>query len=88
MVEMAAGMFTLALVLSALAAFALYMSRALELGKSARSDAGRAAMTGAGLGGANISRSDEVEIESLAAEYIFGSSEVKISEKVYMPNMK
>lgn len=88
MMEMAAGMFTLALVLGAIVAFALYISRAIELGKSARSDAGRAALNGTGPGGVTLDRSDKIEVDSLAAEYIFGSGEVPVKEKVYIPNMR
>ena len=71
MIELAFGMFALALVVSALCAFAIYIARSLEMQNSLR------------VG--SSSQHDTMEVSDLAAQYIFGKETIKIEEKVTMP---
>ena len=87
-VELSLGMFALALVFSALAAFALFIVKSLSLQSKARSDAGRSALVGYGQGGADSVKTDAVELDPVAAEYLFGSNNATVKEKAYLPNMK
>ena len=72
LVELAVGMFTLALVVSALATFAVYISKSLKMQNSLR--------TG------SASQQDKVELSQFAAENVFGTSVLVVKEKVVMPN--
>ena len=74
MIEMAVGMFALALVVSALCGFAIYIARSLRAQNELREE----------NGGAN-SKSDSVEVGDFAGTYIFGKDVLDISEKVELP---
>ena len=87
--ELALGMLALALVLAALFGFTAYILSSLEMQRHLRADAGRGALN---VGGGDESYSskvadDTVEVEPLAATYIFGSSEVEVKEEVHIPAM-
>lgn len=71
LIELAIGMFALALVVSALCAFAVYIAKSLRMQNSLRTKA-------------NF-QSDSVEVSSFAAKYIFGTEKFPIKEKVEMP---
>lgn len=87
--EMALGMLALALVLSALFGFTTYILSSLRMQRHLRADAGRAALNAAGSEETYSTKidNDTVEVEPLAATYIFGSSEVEVKEEVHMPSM-
>ena len=89
LVEMAVGMLALALVASALVCFSLYIAKSLDMHRRIRGSAGSGALYSQGGPGSysSASDSDTVRVEPLAAEYIFGSTEVKVKEEVYIPNM-
>lgn len=88
-VELALGMFALALVLSALLGFADYILRSLAIQRVIRADAGRDALTAIGGAESYASRRerDAMVVEPFAAEYVFGSSEVEVKEEVHIPAM-
>ena len=71
LMELATGMFALALVVSMLCGFAVYIAKSLKLQNSVR------------VGSA--STTETVEVSDFAAEYVFGTDTLKISEKVVMP---
>ena len=73
LMELAVGMFALALVVSALCGFSLYIVKSLRAQNSLRSGTGRSSVT------------DKVEFDDFAAEHVFGGKTLKISEKVEMP---
>lgn len=87
--EMAIGMFALALVLSALFGFTSYILSSLEMQSELRADAGRAALGAGGGDEAYSSRIENhtVEVEPFAAEYVFGTTEVEVREEVHIPAM-
>ena len=89
-IELAAGMLILSLVLSALFAFAEYITRSLAVQRDLRKEAGKNALTS--LGGfsqySRASDTDTLELERYAARYIFGAETVEIKESVAIPNMK
>lgn len=66
LLELAVGMFTLALVVSALAVFTRYIARSLEIENHLR---------GNGRGVA-----DKIELDGFAAERVFGSRNLHIKE--------
>ena len=87
--ELAVGMFVVSLVLAALFAFTRYILVSLEMQRTIRAEAGRAAF---GAHGADESyssavRTDVITVSQMAADYIFGSRQVKIKEEVHMPVM-
>ena len=88
-VELALGMLALALVLSALFGFTTYILSSLKMQRHLRADAGRGALNSGGGEESYSSKTaaDTVEVEPLAATYIFGSSEVEIKEEVHIPAM-
>ena len=88
MMEMAMGMFALALVLSALFGFCAFIVRDLEIQRDLRARAGRSAMgsTGVGFYG-SASDTDSVEVSDFGAKYIFGSNTLTIREEVHIPAM-
>ena len=88
-VELALGMFALALVLSALFGFTTYILSSLKMQRNIRADAGRGALNAGGGEESYSSKiaDDTVEVEPLAATYIFGSSEVEVKEEVHIPSM-
>ena len=89
LVEMALGMFALALVASSLVCFSHYIAKSLDMHRKLRSSAGRSALYSSGGPGlySSASDSDTVRVEPFAAEYIFGSTDVKVREQVFIPNM-
>ena len=88
-VELALGMLALALVLSALFGFTAYILSSLKMQRHLRADAGRGALNSGGGEESYSSKiaDDTVEVEPLAATYIFGSSEVEVKEEVHIPAM-
>lgn len=70
LIELAAGLFALALVVSALCGFALYIAKSLRLQNELR------------VGG---QKTDSVEVSAFAAEHVFGGQKLKISEKLAWP---
>ncbi len=87
--EMALGMLALALVLSALFGFTTYILKSLEIQRDIRADAGVPALESGGGDESYSSKTGngKVEVEPLAATYIFGSSEVEMQEEVHIPAM-
>ncbi len=71
MLELAFGMFALALVVSALCGFAVYIAKSLKEQNSLR------------VGGA--SGKERVEFSGVAAEYVFGTESLTIKERATMP---
>lgn len=71
LMELAVGLFALALVVSALCGFAHYIAKSLRVQNELR------------VGGR---RSDSVEISSWAAQHVFGAETLKISEKLKWPS--
>ena len=74
MMELAAGMFALALVVSALCGFATYIAKSLRVQNELRRNGGR-----------TNSGSDSVEVGEFASRYVFGSETLRIEERVEMP---
>lgn len=72
MVELAAGMFALALVVSALCWFSIYIVKSLRMQNSLR------------LG--NSSQSETIKFDNFASKYVFGTEALKIKEDVAMPS--
>ena len=70
LIELAAGMLALALVVSALCGFALYIAKSLRLQNELR------------VGG---KKTDSVEVSAFAAEHVFGDGKLKISERLAWP---
>lgn len=70
LMELAVGMFTLALVVAALCGFATYIAKSLEIQNALR------------VGG---KRNDTVDVSSPMSEYVFGSETLKISETLDWP---
>lgn len=62
----------------------------MDMSRDVRAKAGRAALTSTGGGESYSSSSqhDTVVVSQMAADYIFGSSQLEIKEEVHMPNMK
>lgn len=87
--EMALGMLALALVLSALFAFTMYILSSLEMQGDLRAAAGRGALEAGGMDESYSSKisHDTVEVEPFAASYIFGTSSVEVREEVHIPVM-
>ena len=86
-VEMAIGMLALALVLAALFGFADCIRCSLNQQRRLRAQAGMSAMGSIGGDGAFASAADAdtVEVEPLAAEYVFGTQSVRLEESVHLP---
>ena len=70
LIELAVGLFALALVVSALCGFALYIAKSLRLQNELR------------VGG---KKTDSVEVSAFAAEHVFGDRKLKMSEKLAWP---
>ncbi len=86
-VEMAFGLFALALVLSATFAFAQYIVRSMDAMRTYRASAGRRAMGMIGEGRARATVTDEMEIDPFPADNIFGTRTMKVRETVAVPAM-
>jgi len=76
LMELAVGMFALALVVSALCVVAHYAVRSLEIQNSLRKN------------GSSGSDSDSIEVGGFAAANFTGSETLKIHDKVEMPPKK
>ncbi|MBQ1568729.1 MAG: hypothetical protein IIZ70_02390 [Kiritimatiellae bacterium] len=87
LVELAIGMFVVALVLSGLLAFGKYIVESLDEQRTMRADAGQGALGSVGGDGSysSASRHASVTVSPLAAEYIFGSTTVEVKEEVHIP---
>lgn len=70
LMELAVGMFALALVVSALCGFATYIAKSLRVQNHVRT------------GGP---KSDSVEVGDFAAEHVFGATKIQIKEKLKLP---
>jgi hypothetical protein len=68
MVELAVGMFALALVVSALAGFAVYIAKSLRAQNMARSS--------------SPSSDTRVDVGAFAGEWVFGRQKLEVQEKV------
>jgi hypothetical protein len=75
LMELAVGMFVIALVVSALCGYALYISKSLKAQNSLRG----------GSTARSNSKCDTVEVGEFAGEYLFGGNKLEIREKVVMP---
>lgn len=87
MIELALGMFALALVLAALFGFTSYILSSLDMQRTVRREAGVKALSGFGTGYSSATKRDTVEFEPLACEYIIGSEQLTVKETVEMPAM-
>lgn len=85
-VEFALGMLALSLVLASLFSFAAYISGAMKLQQETRSSAGRKAMQSNAMN-VTESKSDSIEIDEFAAEWIFKNDTIEMKEKVVMPSL-
>lgn len=70
LMELAVGMFALALVVSALCGFSVYIAKSLKVQNHLRT------------GGPT---SDLVEFGDFAAEHVFGTQKIQIKEKLWFP---
>ena len=70
LMELAVGMLALALVVSALCGFAVYIAKSLRIQNELR------------VGG---KKSDSVEVSDFAAERVFGQGTLEISERLSWP---
>lgn len=74
LMELAVGLFALALLVSALCGFTIYIAKSLRAQNALR-----------GSGSGSKSASDRVEVGDFAAQHVFGSRVLRIHEKVVMP---
>lgn len=90
LVELALGMFCVALILAALFAFLHYIVSSMNMSRDVRAKAGRAALVSAGWeeSYSSSSESDTVTVSPMAAEYVFGTAQLEIKEEVHIPNMR
>lgn len=90
MMELAAGMFALALVLSALFTFAAYIVQSLDEQRDLRSRAGSTALVSSGVDETYCSASSnlEVPVEPFAADWLLPEDTIKVEESVHIPTMK
>lgn len=89
LVELAIGIFAVALVLGGLFAFTRYILVSRELSRGARAKAGRAAMGAHGPDESysSVVRRDTITLSPMAADYVFGTKEVEVRESVHIPAM-
>lgn len=87
--ELALGMLALALVMAALFGFSMYIFSSLDIHRELRAEAGLGALNSGGGEESYSSKTagDTVQVEPLAADYIFGSREVEVHEEVHIPSM-
>lgn len=87
--EMAVGMLATALVIATLFGCTYIILDSMNMQRSLRAKAGRAAMTS--VGGdesyASVEDHETIAVETFSAEYLFGSKEVEVREEVHMPVM-
>ena len=72
LMELAVGMFAFALVVTALAGFAVYIAKSLKMQNSIRVGAS--------------TQTDSVEFSTCGAKYVFGAEKLTIRESVTMPS--
>jgi len=77
LMELACGMFAVALVVSALCGFAVYIATSLRAQNRLRA--------GMLSGGGVRSASDSVEVGEFSSRYLFGKSTLEVRERVEMP---
>ena len=87
LMELAVGLFALSLVLAALIAFTSYILSSLDMQRTIRREAGTRAISSIGSAYSSSSKNDTIEVDSLAAEYVFGKESVHVHEQVQMPAM-
>lgn len=87
--ELTIGIFTLALVASAIFAFTEYIAKGLKIHRRLRAKAGTRAMWSVSADGTFVSASSSESFnpDPLAAEQVFGKTTVNIKETVKMPAM-
>ena len=87
--EMAVGMLATALVVAALFGCTYINLGSMEMQRELRAKAGRAAMatTGGDESYASAKDAETITVETFAAEYLFGATEVEVREEVHMPAM-
>jgi len=87
LMEKAVGMLAFALVVSALVAFSSYIVKGLKLQREARSQAGVSAINSSSesVSYSSYQKTESVEVDPIAAEYIFGSKKINLKEEVYIP---
>jgi hypothetical protein len=87
--EMAVGMLATALVVAALFGCTYIILGSMEMQRELRAKAGRAAMatTGGDESYASAKDAETITVETFAAEYLFGATEVEVREEVHMPAM-
>lgn len=78
LMELAVGLFSLALVVSFLCGFAVYIASSLEAQNNLR--------VGLGTGGGQNTKSGSVEVGQFAAERLFGSETLEYKERVELPS--
>lgn len=78
LMELAVGLFAVALVVSALCGFALYIVASLRAQNELRADLGSS--------GGSSKKSGSVDVGTFAADYLFPKQILKIEEKVEMPS--
>jgi hypothetical protein len=71
LIELAIGLFTFALVATALCGFAVYIARSLRVQNTQR--------------GTSPESPPPVEIGQFAADYVFGTQTLKVKETFYLP---
>ena len=74
LIELAVGMFALALVVSSLCVFAVYIARSLEVQNSLR--------------GPSPKMNKPVKLEDFAVRHFAGRDEIKMEEKAVMPPLE
>lgn len=87
LVELAVGMFVVALVLGGLLAFGKYIVESLDAQRTMRAEAGERALGSVGGDDAYSSSSLRmtITVSPMAADHIFGSTEVEVKEDVHIP---
>lgn len=87
LVELALGLMLVALVLAAAFGVSQYVIASMNGQRTLRAEAGRHALGGTGGDGAmaTATRHETITVSPLAADYIFGSTEVDIKEEVHLP---
>lgn len=90
--ELAIGMFALVLVVSALSTFVVYIVKGLDAEREIRAEAGKDALQTSDMSDNPIlkfaDRVEPIEVDSISAEYLFGTSKVEVRESVYLPPMR
>ena len=89
LVELANGLFAFALVVSALIGFGQCIVASLDLRRTVRAEAGRSAFGSNGGDGAfsSVKRTKAVSVSPLAADAVFGTQTVRMTEESHIPHM-